>query len=108
MEQANQPLPYFIRRSVPAENHPAAPRPALAIDGGNQSLWEYWTLVKRHRWLIVLCTTIVFAASALYTFSRAPLYTAGVTVLMESKSPQILKVKDAQAELAEFPSTQYA
>ncbi|HUK40572.1 MAG TPA: Wzz/FepE/Etk N-terminal domain-containing protein, partial [Candidatus Acidoferrales bacterium] len=110
MDQIHQPSPYFIRRTEAVDNETVAPRAPLPVEETANPLWEYWSIIKRHRWLIGICALATFLCSALYTFTRVKLYTADATVMIERKTPQILKVQDAQAELAEsseFYKTQY-
>ena len=76
-------------------------------------LREYWVTVKRHRWLILICTLAVLLFAFFYSVTRVPLYTAEATVLIERKAPQNLKVQDTRGDPIaneynnEFHKTQY-
>ena len=89
MDQLNLPSPYFFRRTLGVAKETVEPRGLASVEEAIHPLWEYWTIIKRHRWLILICATMVFAASALYAFTRVPLYTADATLLIERKAPQV-------------------
>jgi polysaccharide biosynthesis transport protein len=107
----NELSPYFIRRTNGIEKDTVEPRAlSLAIEATNP-LWDYWQTIKGHCWLIGSCALAIFLCSALYTFTRVPLYTAETTVLIEGKAPQFLKIQDTRSDLVavndEFYKTQY-
>ncbi|HEY3166945.1 MAG TPA: Wzz/FepE/Etk N-terminal domain-containing protein, partial [Candidatus Binatia bacterium] len=114
MDPANQPSPYFIRRTVRPENQTIDLHDFSVVEDQVHPLRDYWLIVKRHRWLILSCALALFIAATLYTFTRTPLYTAEATLLIERKAPQILKLQDARADSVdyndynnEFYKTQY-
>src|SRR5689334_8558613 len=121
MDKTQQPSPYFIRRTAAA---------AVSTNGNGAGvidvtafcstieqvhpLKEYWLTLKRHRWLILACTIVVFLGGVLFWLTRVPLYTAEATILIERKAPQILNVQDVRGGQfdsgdynAEFLKTQY-
>src|SRR3954467_9103124 len=98
MEQKNQPSPYFIRRTARPENQTIDIHDFTVVEDQVHPLRDYWQLVKRHRWLILSCAVVLFISATLYTFTRTPLYTAEATILIERKTPQILKLQDARGE----------
>ena len=69
--------------------------------------WDYWQTIKCHRWLVGLSALAIFVGSALYTFTRVPLYTAEATVLIDRKAPQFLKVQDIRADLVDINSNEF-
>src|ERR671934_120244 len=102
MESTNQPSPYFIRRTGRPEPQTIELREFSVVEEPVHPLRDYWTIVKRHRWLILSCAATLFIAAALYTFTRTPLYTAETTLLIERKAPQVLKLQDARAESVDY------
>ncbi len=79
----NDPSPYFFRR-IPGQQEEESIEFTNYLEVEEQSfpLREYWLTLKRHRWLILLCAFVFLLGSALYTFTRTPLYTAQTTVLI--------------------------
>ncbi|MGH7774689.1 MAG: GumC family protein, partial [Candidatus Binatia bacterium] len=106
-----EPLPYFIRRNIPpSDEKPILLNEDMAVEETGFGLWDYWQTIRRHQWLIFASTFVALVCAALYAFTRIPLYTAHTTILIEPKPPQVLKVQDAIAELAEheeYYKTQY-
>ena len=108
----DQLSPYFSRRATQGEKETIDLRQFSAAEDQNHSLRDYWLIIKRHRWLVLICTLTIAISVALYTFTRIPLYTAEATLLIERKAPQFLKVQDARADSidyadSEFYKTQY-
>jgi succinoglycan biosynthesis transport protein ExoP len=107
----NELSPYFIRRTVEVEKDTVEPRALSSAVEETNPLLDYWQTIKRHRWLIGICALAIFLCSALYTFTRVPLYTAEATLLIERKTPQFLKVQDTRSDLIDiyddFYKTQY-
>jgi GumC protein len=112
MDQAHSPSPYFIRRTAPPDKGVIDLQEFSVVEEQvHHPLKDYWLVVKRHRWLVLLCAFAVTLCAALHTFTRTPLYTAETTLLIERKAPQFLKLQDARGELVdsnnEFYKTQY-
>jgi len=107
----NELSPYFIRRTVGIEKDTVEPHALSSPVEATNPLWDYWQTMKGHRWLIGICALAIFLCSALYTFTRVPLYTAETTLLIEGKAPQFLKVQDTRSDLLavndEFYKTQH-
>jgi capsular exopolysaccharide synthesis family protein len=109
----NEPSPYFFRRAAPLEKAIVDLHEFSVVEDQIHPLRDYWLILKRHRWLILMCAFALLVCAALYTFTRTPLYTAEATLLIERKAPQVLKVQDARADSAdydynnEFYKTQY-
>ena len=102
--RVNQPSPYFFRRSTPwAENDTSDPSEFTAeMDEQEHVLREYWWIIKRYRWLVLSLAFASLLLSALYTFTRTPLFIAKTSVLIERRSPQVLNVHDARSEASNF------
>ena len=110
----NEPAPYFFRRAAPLEKEILDLHEFSVVEDQIHPLRDYWLILKRHRWLILVCAFVLLVCAALYTFTRTPLYTAEATLLIERKAPQVLKVQDARADSSdyndynnEFYKTQY-
>lgn len=111
MAQSITPSPYFIRRTARPDNPAIELHEFSVVEDQVHPLRDYGLILKRHRWLILSCVLVVFVGAALYTFTRTSLYTAEVTLLIERKAPQILKVQDTRGDSddynQEFYKTQY-
>jgi capsular exopolysaccharide synthesis family protein len=107
---AETPSPYFIKQQPPPQDgHPELSRLMDSEDSG-PNLRDYWRVLKRHRWLILMCAVSMVVCVGLYTFTRTPLYTARATLLIERRAPQVLKIQDALSESiehAEYFKTQH-
>src|SRR3990172_3338521 len=108
----NEPSPYFFRRTAPLEKKVIDLREFSVVEDAVAPLREYWLIVFRHRWLILVCAFALLLCAALYSFTRTPLYTAEATLLIERRVPQVVKVQDARADSLdynnlEFYKTQY-
>ena len=61
-------------------------------------LRDYWRIMQKQKWLIMaVCGSIIFA-TALFTLTRTPFYTARTTVLIERQSPNVLDIRSALSE----------
>lgn len=96
----NHPAPYFVRRpGPPMEKNTIELQEFMVVEDEQDSpLREYWLILKRHGWLILICAFAFVLAAAFHTFTRTPLYTAYTTILIERKPPQVLKLQDARSE----------
>lgn len=114
---ANQPTPYFIRRSVPATGKVIDLVDTVDVTPNVDQLHplkEYWLTIKRHSWLIAACTAALFLSGILFWLTRVPLFTSEAMILIERKPPQFLKMQDARGGQfdsgdynSEFLKTQY-
>jgi capsular exopolysaccharide synthesis family protein len=102
MEPNNQPSPYFARPNVPIPGQTIDVSDYSVIEDQVHPLRDYWLIAKRHRWLILSCALVAFIGAALHAFTRTPLYTAEATLLIERKAPQILNLRDASSQGADF------
>ena len=103
----NELSPYFIRRTVGVEKDTVEPRALSLVVEATNPFWDYWQTIKCHRWLVGLSALAIFVGSALYTFTRVPLYTAEATLLIDRKAPQFLKVQDIRADLVDINSNEF-
>ena len=69
--------------------------------------WDYWLVVKKHRWLIA----VSFFASVLIigfsTLSQPPIYTAETSLLIERQAPQVLGIQGAMPDYHEWDEYDY-
>jgi polysaccharide biosynthesis transport protein len=102
MEPTNQPSPYFARPDVPVPGQTIDISDYSVVEDQIHPLRDYWLMAKRHRWLILSCALVALIAAALHAYTRTPLYTAEATLLIERKAPQILNLRDANSQGADF------
>src|SRR5688500_10506880 len=95
------PSPYFIRQNSSPQDEPIQLGGYMEVEDQGSAIREYWSLVRRHRWIILACVAGVVILAGLYTFTRTPIYTAQATLLIERKPPQVLKLQDALSESIE-------
>ena len=53
-------------------------------------LQRYVQLLHKHKWLIMAVTAVVLSAVSVWTYSRARIYRATATVLVEKQAPKVL------------------
>ncbi|MCH8055258.1 MAG: polysaccharide biosynthesis tyrosine autokinase [Deltaproteobacteria bacterium] len=84
--------PYFIKRNVP----PKGDEPILVDNSEEEDLsfWDYWRVIRKHRWLILAATFVTLLATLLVVFIKIPIYSAQAIVLIERMSPQVLNIQD--------------
>lgn len=89
--------PYFLRSSTPAQEE-YEPRTGPVLEGEPLHLWDYWQVVRKHRWLIAICFMLTVVVVAVRTFTTTPIYIAETTLLIERKAPKVLDLRDAQGD----------
>lgn len=89
--------PYFLRPSIPVQEEDAL-SPRAALEGEPLHLWDYWQVVRKHRWLIVVCFLLTATVAIVKTFMATPIYLAETTLLIERKAPRVLDLRDAQGD----------
>jgi capsular exopolysaccharide synthesis family protein len=80
-------------------------RPGFPPADDDNLLWDWWSTVRRHGWLIFSTALCVIAAATLYAFTSTPLYTAQTLLLIERKAPQVLRIQDARGDTEDFNNT---
>jgi polysaccharide biosynthesis transport protein len=89
-----------MRELAPSYNRPLAARPEqeaeifaeVVSEDEEFHLRDHWRVVRKHRWRI-LCTffgTVLIVGAAIYT--KAPIYKATATLLIERQAPQMLDI----------------
>jgi uncharacterized protein involved in exopolysaccharide biosynthesis len=78
-----------MRNDRPGLTHPAGGgRPPRGVRheaaAGMPHVRDYLRILYRRRWIAAAAVTTVLAATAVYTFTRVPLYQAQATILIES------------------------
>ena len=89
--------PYFLRSVPPAQGESASP-PGAVLEGEPLHLWDYWQVVRKHGFLIVVCFLLTVVTVAIRTFITTPIYMAETTLLIERKAPRVLDLRDAQGD----------
>ncbi|HUI26156.1 MAG TPA: polysaccharide biosynthesis tyrosine autokinase [Candidatus Kryptonia bacterium] len=83
----NQLSPYRI---IPNEPPPSMP----FADDAETHLRDYWRVVVKHRWVIVLFSLIVVVTTAFITFTTERTYTAETTLQIEKQAPHVVKIEE--------------
>ncbi|HSE87779.1 MAG TPA: polysaccharide biosynthesis tyrosine autokinase [Candidatus Binatia bacterium] len=105
--------PYVIQRTVrPAEEAPGVYGGTSLEGGEGLDLTQLWRVIRKRARLIVIIFFSVVALAGLVAFIQAPLYTATVTLMIESKPPQVVDIPQVIAdpgakEEDNFYETQY-
>jgi len=66
------------------------PAPDVGVSHVQQSLH----VVRKHRWLITVVTTVIAGTVAVWTLVQVPIYQAASTVLIEPEPPKVLNIQD--------------
>jgi succinoglycan biosynthesis transport protein ExoP len=73
--------------------------PAAADDGGflvqeeeSVTLRDYWIILRKYRWTIVICFLPIVLITALSQQGKAPVYSATATLYMDNQTPNIMGV----------------
>ncbi|MEX2220532.1 MAG: polysaccharide biosynthesis tyrosine autokinase [Candidatus Rokuibacteriota bacterium] len=91
---------------------PTALRPfetATAYPGsgsGDAHFWDYWRILVRHRWTVVLIFLGALLTAAVWTFTSRPLFTASATLRIDREEPRVVKFEQVVREDAEGDSAQ--
>jgi succinoglycan biosynthesis transport protein ExoP len=75
-------------------------------------LLDYWQVVLKRRWTVLVCFFIVFATVAIGTLKKTPIYEAKVELEVNPEEPQVLNFKEiSQAtptvDVDSYRETQY-
>ncbi len=88
-------------------NHVVAPQPSELLHSepyassqidDQPDLWTYWSVIYRHRILILALFVVAELLTAAVIFSMTPLYTGLSTILIEHQSPQLLGNNNASEQ----------
>jgi capsular exopolysaccharide synthesis family protein len=82
-------------------------RSELGTGGDAPNLRDYWQVVRKHRWKIVACFFISVAASVVLTFWMTPIYIAKATLMIERKTPQVVKIEQVAEEAMAADETSF-
>ena len=75
--------------------------------GDAPNLRDYWRVARKHQRKILTCLAAAVATSAVIAFSQTPIYTAGTTLLIERKDPQIVNFKQVLSESVDAEESSY-
>jgi polysaccharide biosynthesis transport protein len=94
-------IPPSTRRALPAgdgRRHALSVREPIRVHAptttGEAHLWQYWRIVLRHRWLVLAFLLTTVAATAGWTFTTKPVFTATALLKIEKDEPQVVKFDD--------------
>lgn len=91
--------PYYLQHaSSPSREESAVFNEPVIIPEEGIDLRDYWRMLRKHLWLIVMCFLGTLLVTALIVLTRTPLYTAESTLLIERKGPQVLNIEQALTE----------
>jgi polysaccharide biosynthesis transport protein len=62
------------------------------------SLCEYWRIIKKHRWLILLILTVTLASVGTLTVFMTRIYTAETVLLIDPRPQQVVDIKQVISE----------
>ena len=74
------------------------------------SLYDYWRVLRKRRWIIMLSVFAGLVSVTLLTFQQAPIYQATARILIEKETPNILafqEVLDLDTAAKDYYQTQY-
>src|SRR5687767_13181614 len=94
-------LPLAQRGDADALNNP----PAADLD--EVDLRDYWRVIKSRLSMIVICGIGTAVVAALIMGTKAPLYTAEATLLLERQAPQVLHIQGVLSESAGSDRDEY-
>jgi capsular exopolysaccharide synthesis family protein len=77
---------------------------------GEFSLRDYWRTIHRRRWTILATAALAGVLAAVYNYIQVPTYQAKATIQIDREEPDISRLDDKYAQIAEQPDyieTQY-
>ncbi len=80
--------------------------------GEAPSFRDYWQVVRKHQWKILACFALAVITSGVIAFTATPIYVARATLMIERKTPQVVKIQQVVGETEEgdessFYASQY-
>ncbi|HUY13376.1 MAG TPA: polysaccharide biosynthesis tyrosine autokinase [Terriglobia bacterium] len=57
-------------------------------------LLDYWAIVLKRRWLVLVCAVVVFSTVALGTLKERPVYEGKVTIEIDPEPPSVVNFKE--------------
>ena len=70
-------------------------------------LWDYWLVVKRHRWLIAATFLAAVLMAGISTYSQPSIYSAETSLLIERQTPQVLGLQGAMPDYHDWDEYDY-
>jgi len=100
----NEVSPYFIQR-----NQEAAQVQNGHFNGLNSdpNLKEYWTLVRKHRWMLASTSVAAAVLALIWFITRTPIYRASAIIMIQPQAPQVLDMRALLAEQTQDPEHDY-
>ena len=95
-------LPTLARRGVFLEQNDAVhDGRRLGPVGEAPSFRDYWQVVRKHQWKILACFALAVITSGVIAFTTTPIYVAKATLMIERKTPQVVKIQQVVGETEE-------
>ncbi|MGH7396029.1 MAG: GumC family protein [Candidatus Rokuibacteriota bacterium] len=94
------PIPPTALR--PLEPETAYPR----SHASDAHFWDYWKVLVRHRWTIVMVFLGALLTAAVWSFTSRPLFTASTTLRIDREEPRVLKFEQTLREEPQGESAQ--
>ena len=66
--------------------------------GEAPSFRDYWQVVRKHQWKILACFAFAVITSGVIAFTTTPIYIANATLMIERKTPQVVKFQQVAEE----------
>ena len=101
--------PYVIQQSPqePEAKTPILPNISKISPVEDLHFWDYWQVVKKHRWLIAVSFLATVLITAFSVLRQAPFYTAETALLIERRQPQVLGIQGVMPEGYEWDEYDY-
>jgi len=71
-------------------------------------LLDYWHVIVKRRWVVLMSLVVVIANVVLYTFLADPIYTASARIQIERNAPNILPFQDVMSMTQDYNIDFYA
>jgi capsular exopolysaccharide synthesis family protein len=95
---------------LPPSSIPAVPIPPTALcpldplvgharpGAGDGHFWDYWGVLLRHRWTVVLVFLGALLTAAVWSLTSRPLFTATTVLRIDREEPRVLKFEQVVRE----------
>ncbi|MGH7872580.1 MAG: GumC family protein, partial [Candidatus Binatia bacterium] len=101
-------LPTSARRVVFLEQEDAAHEGhRLEPVGEAPSFRDYWQVARKHQWKILACFAFAVVTSGVIAFTTTPIYVARASLMIERKTPQVVKIQQVVGETEESDESSF-
>lgn len=85
-----------------AVSYPVAERMYQQTASHVPSLWDYWWIPLRHKWVLLACVVVALSLGVLISFATKPVYEAVGRVVINREGEDASIIKDASAGEADY------